>query len=137
MNDPQGIFLGDFPGEEAASGIGCCFLPFAKVCVGQINGRASLVLAGAVQAVEQHILHTVVFGQDSVGSGSLPVGHVGCDLLTGLSVPDNVVAVNGFLSGLRDEKASAVLADCNLGIRQKKVLKQEYVILGFRTEQIL
>ena len=53
---------------------------------------------------------------------------MGRDLLAGLSIPDDAVAVACSLSGFWNEKVSAVLADCNLGIRQKKVLKQEYVI---------
>ena len=125
MDDSESFLLGDFSSEEAASGIESGFLPFTEVCVGQINGRASFVLAGAVQTVEQHILCPVVFGQNSAGGSSFPVGHVRCDLLAALSVPDDAVTVNGFLFGFRNEKPAAVLADSNIGIGKQKMLQQE------------
>jgi len=39
MNDPQGFLICNLSGEEAASGIGCGFLPFAKVRIGEIDTR--------------------------------------------------------------------------------------------------
>ena len=119
MNNPQSFLFGDLPREEAASGIESGFLPFAEVCIGQINGRASFVLAGAVQTVEQHILCPVVFGQDSAGGSSFPVGHMGCDLLAGLSIPDDAITVACSLSGLWTEETAAVLAYCGRWVRQQ------------------
>ena len=64
------------------------------------------------------------------------MGHVGSDLLAGLSFPDDEVTVACFLSGLWDKESSTVLAHGNIGIRQQKMLQQENVILFLRTEQI-
>ena len=51
MDDPQGFLFCNLSGEEAASGIGCGFLPFAKVRIGEIDTRInSKRLDGLMQA---------------------------------------------------------------------------------------